>query len=252
MDGEKEIAEKDFCPPVPMAAITRLADGRLIGLSYDPKPPQVVEANLNGSTLSIWFSSDDGDTWQGPTALCSTPGCYYVHNGRILQLSTGRILIPANWVPSSCYGKDIETSDLSGAFYSDDNGATWQESNWIAAETPGDHLAESIAVELKDGTVKCFMRSTSGYMRQAISKDGGVTWEKEYATQLQGALLALCRGKRPLYRKLLRRVDQFVSRSRLSVSPLSAGPGRKHRRNWKHGRFRRNWKTILPAATAIP
>lgn len=185
MDGEKEIAEKDFCPPVPMAAITRLADGRLIGLSYDPKPPQVVEANLNGSTLSIWFSSDDGDTWQGPTALCSTPGCYYVHNGRILQLSTGRILIPANWVPSSCYGKDIETSDLSGAFYSDDNGATWQESNWIAAETPGDHLAESIAVELKDGTVKCFMRSTSGYMRQAISKDGGVTWEKEYATQLR-------------------------------------------------------------------
>ena len=118
-------------------------------------------------------------------ALCSTPGCYYVHNGRILQLSTGRILIPANWVPSSCYGKDIETSDLSGAFYSDDNGATWQESNWIAAETPGDHLAESIAVELKDGTVKCFMRSTSGYMRQAISKDGGVTWEKEYATQLR-------------------------------------------------------------------
>ena len=40
-------------------------------------------------------------------------------------------------------------------------------------------------MELKDGTVKCFMRSTSGYMRQAISKDGGVTWEKEYATQLR-------------------------------------------------------------------
>ena len=79
----------------------------------------------------------------------------------------------------------METSDLAGAFYSDDNGATWKESNWIAASTPGDHLAESIAVELPGGQVKCFMRCTSGYMRQALSRDGGVTWEPETATSLR-------------------------------------------------------------------
>lgn len=186
LKGEEEICEKKFDPPAPMAAISRLADGRLIGLSYDePKPPEVVQAGLNGSTLSIWFSRDDGDSWEGPKALCASPGCYYVHNGRILQLSSGRILIPANWVPPEAYGKDIETSDRSGAFYSDDNGETWKESNWICASTPGDHLAESIAVELPDGRVKCFMRSTSGYMRQAVSNDKGVTWQAEYATSLR-------------------------------------------------------------------
>lgn len=185
-DGARELWRTAFHPPVELMAISRLQDGRLIGLSYDdPKPAEVTAAGLNGSTFSLWYSKDSGESWEGPQALCTNPGCYYVHNGRILQLSSGRILIPANWVPPQAYGKGIETSDLAGAFYSDDNGATWKESNWIAASTPGDHLAESIAVELPGGQVKCFMRSTSGYMRQALSRDGGITWEPETATSLR-------------------------------------------------------------------
>ena len=184
--GEEEVCEKKFAPPAPMAAISRLADGRLIGLSYDdPKPSEVVQAGLNGSEPSLWVFGGDGGSLGGPHAVWASPGVYYVHNGRILQLSSGRILIPANWVPPEAYGKDIETSDRSGAFYSDDNGATWKESNWISASTPGDHLAESIAVELPDGRVKCFMRSTSGYMRQAISNDGGATGGAGYATSVR-------------------------------------------------------------------
>ena len=40
-------------------------------------------------------------------------------------------------------------------------------------------------MELPGGQVKCFMRCTSGYMRQALSRDGGVTWEPETATSLR-------------------------------------------------------------------
>ncbi len=169
-----------------MAAIARLRDGRLIGASYDdPKPERVLAAKLNGSTLSVAFSEDDGLSWSSPTPLCKTPGCYYVHNGRIHQLSTGRILVMANKVPESKFHTGIETADLSGAFYSDDNGVTWRESNWIDAQREGDHLAETIAVELPDGTVKSFMRSTSGYLRESVSRDGGATWEPEKATALR-------------------------------------------------------------------
>ena len=103
-DGERELWRTAFHPPVELMAISRLQDGRLIGLSYDvPKPPEVTAAGLNGSTFSLWYSKDSGESWEGPHAMCANPGCYYVHNGRILQLSSGRILIPANWVPPYTY-----------------------------------------------------------------------------------------------------------------------------------------------------
>jgi sialidase-1 len=151
----------------------------------NPQPEKVKKAEVNGSTYSVIFSNDEGETWSEPQSICRKDGCYYVHNDRILQLSDGRIIIPANFVPEESYGNGIETSDNHGCFYSDDNGKTWKESNWISAQNEGDHLAESIAVELPDGRVKAFMRSTSGYMRQSISKDRGETWEPEYATALR-------------------------------------------------------------------
>lgn len=169
----------------PNVSVSRLSDGRLLGVSHDPRPDFVQAAGLNGSTYSVSFSEDDGETWTAPQGICSTPGCYYIHNDRILELSGGRILIPANRVPEESFGKEIETSDQSGAFYSDDGGKTWNESNWISAALPGDHLAESIAVELPDGRVKAFMRCTTGYMRQSVSEDGGASWQQETATQLR-------------------------------------------------------------------
>ena len=166
-------------------SVYRLKSGELIGITMNEKPEAVTKAKLNGSTFNAIFSYNDGLSWTKPNKICRKNGCYYVHNDRILQLSNGRILIPANWLPEEFFENGVETSDLHGSFYSDDNGKTWQESNWISAQNPKDHLAESIAVELSDGTVKAFMRSPSGYVRQSISYDNGQTWEPETGTSLR-------------------------------------------------------------------
>lgn len=64
-DGARELWRTAFHPPVEPMAISRLQDGRLIGLSYDdPKPAEVTVAGLNGSTFSLWYSKDSGESWR--------------------------------------------------------------------------------------------------------------------------------------------------------------------------------------------
>lgn len=123
-------------------------------------------------------STDDGKTWSKAKDISSMADkkewmWYATGPGNGIQLKhgkyKGRVVIP-------CANSTVKGGYNSHAIYSDDNGETWRYSSDIG---PGTN--ESTVAELSDGTLVFNTRqqsNKSGYRGQAISKDGGMTWQE--------------------------------------------------------------------------
>jgi hypothetical protein len=86
-----------------------------------------------------------------------------------------------------------------GAFYSDDEGATWQRSNLVAAPPhKPDGRDKSVRwqnegyeptfVELKDGRVWMLFRTSQDYHYESFSENGGATWSEPQPSPFYGTL----------------------------------------------------------------
>lgn len=126
------------------------------------------------------ISTDEGKTW-GPVVQCVRDEIdYYVlNNSRAIQLKSGRIVLPM------CLHRTIaeKKNDWAGellCYFSDDKGQTWKRSKSVfkGHDANGKRLTvqEPGVVELKDGRVMMFIRSSSGSQMLSYSEDGGDTW----------------------------------------------------------------------------
>lgn len=126
--------------------------------------------------LVFMRSSDEGTTWTKPVKTIDKVGYYVVNNGRLVQLSTGRLIFA--WALHSDWNR-FPGGGL-GACFSDDGGRTWRMSSTaldtrtarrvvIRTEEPG-------VVELKDGRLMMFARTDRGSQYVSYSSDGGDTW----------------------------------------------------------------------------
>jgi hypothetical protein len=131
------------------------------------------------------LSHDEAATW-GPPRDClrGHPGYYVVNNDRVVQLESGRLLMPSalhavpggeGWFP----GRAI-------VWRSDDEGATWQAGNTLEAPEPigASGLQEPGLVSLKDGRTLMLLRTDAGCQYRSISGDGGETWSAPEPTGL--------------------------------------------------------------------
>lgn len=127
----------------------------------------------------LTFSDDDGQTWFPPREITSyPPSLLVVNNDRMIQLESGRILIPAAFHRYNSKANDHRAISLF--FYSDDNGQTWSEAE--DQILPPDNkmragLQEPGLVELP---IRCclmaYFRTTEGAQYKSFSSDGGNTW----------------------------------------------------------------------------
>ena len=157
----------------------RLRDGRLMSVWPALLPKDPSRRNYYAS-----FSNDEGKTWDGKVPLSTNNRQLYLMNDRLVRLSTGRVLISFSVHPEELSGKKAETVGWANTFYSDDEGQTWREGQWLKA-TVADQLCEPITFECADGKVKMLVRTGMGFLYQADSKDGGETWGVEYPTTLR-------------------------------------------------------------------
>lgn len=126
-------------------------------------------------------SRDEGKTW-GDQFICTPmPGYVIMHNDKMRVLSSGRILAPTEykkrWPDSNDHGGYV-----AEVFYSDDNGYSWFRGNNDVDFNPHE-AQEAHVVELKNGTVMMMFRTYSGWMGQAFSPDGGVSWSQPEARE---------------------------------------------------------------------
>jgi sialidase-1 len=159
-----------------------LQDGR-VALVFAVKNGQEV-GDLDCRPYII-YSGDSCATWSPPQAICTDVGRYYVlENSRLVQLSSGRIIVPLAlliatdpwWFAACCA-------------YSDDSGATWRMSEFAAAmDRQRTGMVETGVVELDperrqvrgaaDSAPALLMygRSCYGQILHCLSTHAGLTW----------------------------------------------------------------------------
>lgn len=158
------------------ASLLRLQDGR-IALFYGRKN------SYRDCRLYLRTSEDEAETWSDPVCCIPAPGYFVVNNDRVIQLSSGRLIVPAAY-----HRAKLDTDDMNLAgfdprgivlfFLSDDAGQTWREStDWLAFPGKcGSGLQEPGVIERRDGTLYAWCRTDAGCQYETESSDGGETW----------------------------------------------------------------------------
>lgn len=139
----------------------------------------------------IRLSTDEGATWTAPRLVLAAPGYFVLNNDRVIQTSKGRIIMPLAFHRSR--GTDPHTSKSWDAraitmwIYSDDDGATWQESSswWAMPVRSGSGLQEPGVVECADGSLFSWSRTDQGAQYGFTSTDHGKTWTPPTATEMK-------------------------------------------------------------------
>ncbi len=147
-------------------SLIRLKSGK-IGMFY------LVKNSLRDLQVYARYSSDEGKTWSPPMRVTPDEGYNVLNNDRVIQLSTGRILVPVAYTP------DIGKPDPAVSFvlYSDDEGRTWKKSS-PDLHAPKRGAMEPGVVELADGRILMIIRTQTGRIYHSYSSDGGAHWEE--------------------------------------------------------------------------
>ncbi|MFJ8590226.1 exo-alpha-sialidase [Streptomyces sp. NPDC093598] len=147
----------------------------------------------DGRRVWVQHSDDEGRTWSAPKEITQETKrpewrWYATTPGHAIQLSTGRVVVPANHsLPPTGADNGTEGKYNGGhCLLSDDGGATWRI-GYVDDDTDGYINAnETTAAELPDGRVYFNTRNDSpspGTRADAHSADGGQTLVKPFRPQ---------------------------------------------------------------------
>lgn len=123
-------------------------------------------------------SLDDGKTWEEPIFL-NRPWCGCIHS--LIETREGRIVLVAQEIIP-------EWRHATVVFVSDDKGKTWKRSNVLdIGQGQHDHAGsiEGAVVERKDGSLYQLLRTETGWLYEAVSRNGGLLWEDFRQSQLK-------------------------------------------------------------------
>lgn len=146
----------------------------------------------------ICFSSDEGKSWSEPVQIAERGKYYVVNNDRLYQTSTGRLIVPAA-IHADIVTDKWDELGCCGVFYSDDGGLSWKQSRefirikkenaarphklekekegeWENILNRGICSQEPGVIELSDGRIMMWARTSGGYMYKAVSEDCGGNW----------------------------------------------------------------------------
>ncbi len=155
-------------------SLLRLADDR-IALFY------LQKNSLTDCRPVVRFSTDEAKMWSDPVTIISDEeiGYHVLNNDRVVQLTSGRLIAPVALHNRPGWEQPDWKGEIA-CYLSDDSGMTWRRSKTMqkAVDADGGRLSaqEPGAVELKDGRVLLWIRTTSGKQYRSFSKDGGDTW----------------------------------------------------------------------------
>jgi len=134
-------------------------------------------------------SADEGVTWSPPKLVNDAPGYFVLNNDRVIQTTSGRLIVPLGYHRTRS-AADVQFSWDSRAitlwYYSDDEGATWQESAqwWAIPAASNSGLQEPGVVQVPDGTIYSWARTDLGVQYQFISRDNGLSFSAPERTTL--------------------------------------------------------------------
>lgn len=152
----------------------RLPDGQII-MSY------IYDVNVDPGYGHTYYrrSGDECETWSEQFIVTPHPERMLVHNDKLLRLSDGRIIAPAEFSPGAAKGSHSNYS--STAYYSDDSGYSWRMSRSVISADY--EVQEPHVVELTDGRLMMMFRTYSGFCGRSYSTDRGESWTEPEALE---------------------------------------------------------------------
>jgi hypothetical protein len=126
----------------------------------------------------IRFSEDEARSWSAPIEIADKPGYYVVNNDRLVQLRSGRLIVPAAIHPPTPPGAP-HPRGVGTFFLSDDLGQTWRRcKSTLELNDPRGHtgIQEPGLVELSDGRLFAWCRNDLGSQYGMFSTDAGESW----------------------------------------------------------------------------
>jgi predicted neuraminidase len=212
--GDKQtLVENDGGCNVMEVNFLRSRSGQLM-LFYCQKNSENVDCRV-----MMRVSADEGKTWGAAKQISADNKYTGLTNGRSIRLASGRIVLEA-WENGDSY-----------CYLSDDDGATWRESQRVK---PGDGSWEPACIELKNGGVLMLMRTGLGGQYKSISKDGGETWSAPVATQLEGTAAPVSISRIPGTGELLAIWNHNPGAP--SRNPLTGAISKDEGETWEHFR----------------
>lgn len=120
------------------------------------------------------ISKDEANSWSDAIpCITDKEGYFVLNNDRVIQLSDGRLIMAV--AKHNTPGSEWKARADLYNYYSDDNGKTWfsgikvPNTTDIITQEPG-------LIELKDGRIMMYIRTTGGYQQLSFSSDRGETW----------------------------------------------------------------------------
>ncbi len=172
----KPVVEREGKMNVMSPSLLRLDDGRL-AVFYACKNHHA------DCRLYLRTSGDDGENWSDPVLCTTGVGYHVINNDRVIQLSSGDLIVPAtfhrSFVPYSDPDPErawgIDARGLNTFFRSGDRGETWGSAgDWWTI--PRGCAQETGVIERRDGSLWSWCRTDVGCQWAARSEDEGRTW----------------------------------------------------------------------------
>jgi hypothetical protein len=176
---DRVLVDNNAAQNVMSVSFLRLPDRRIL-MFY-------LRKNSDADCLVLMrVSKDEGRTWSADTTCTTDPGYFVLNNDRAVRLQRGRILLPVS--QRSEGGERIPGK--ATVYLSDDAGRSWRRGRQTL-DVPASHpagLQEPGVIELKDGRIMMFCRTTLGSQYICYSKDGGDTWSDPSPSSLVSPL----------------------------------------------------------------
>lgn len=181
-DRDNVIVENEGRQNVMSVSLLRLQNGRL-ALWY------LRKNSVADCRLMMRTSQNEGQSWSRATLCIPAPGYFVVNNDRVIQLRSGRLVVPAAYhrgtmPPGRKHEGAVDYRGIALFYLSDDGGRTWRESKdwWALPVRSGSGLQEPGVVELADGRLYAYCRTDVGCQYEMFSEDGGETWTSPHAS----------------------------------------------------------------------
>ena len=173
------IVDKEGDMNVMSVSLLRLQNGN-IALFYARKN------SLDDCTPQMRISKDEGKSWSDPKpCITDRKGYFVLNNDRVLQLKSGRLLLPVSLHKTS--STEWSHKGQLRCYYSDDHGSSWYAGSLVP--TPDSIITqEPGVVELKDGKIMMIIRASGGRQYQSLSTDKGLTWSYASPTNIKSPI----------------------------------------------------------------
>ena len=240
-EKDQVLVKNDARQNVMSVSLLRLQDGR-IALFY------LKKNGLHDCRLVMKTSSDEGKSWTDAILTIPAPGYFVVNNDRVVQLKSGRIIVPTAYHRR----KGEDTQDMKSFdgrataiyFISDNSGKTWRESKslWTLPVASTSGLQEPGIIELNDGRLFSWARTDQGCQYGMWSFDDGDVWSPPQPTQFRSPNSPLSMKRIPSNNYLLAIWNDHSGRFILHSTqpetakrtPLVSAVSSDEGKTWKH------------------